>query len=192
MPDVPTVCLPLANELDDKQATYDALRLDLQAARAPDEKKTIKARMGEVKGQIDALSIQLKKCVIVNGPQPNPATTPSLSVAGIEIVQSIQIEDNRIPIVDGPAVVRVRVDSGIRNNFNAGDGLNGWPGVRGSLTVSDVVTGQVMKYSSPSPIQVTANRWKSSSATIPAESLNFLIGIPVGSAKLDDKGRCLG
>jgi hypothetical protein len=187
MPDVPTACLPLVTELEDKQDEYDALKLDLAAEKNTDMKSFIKKQMANVQSKIDELKIQLRACAITNGPQPDPATTPSLSVAGIEVVQSIQSVDNRIPIVDGPAVVRVSVDSGIRNNYNAGEGPNAWPGVRGALTVRDVVTGQVVMASGPFPSQVTARQAEELHRNNTAQSLNFLIGIPVGSANLTIK-----
>ena len=124
MNDVPAACLPLANQLRDKQSEYDARFLDWDVVSSPGEKADLQRLLDALLSEIDALSIQLKGCITVNGPPPDPATTPSLSIVGIEIVQSIQTVNNRIPVVDGPAVVRVRVDSGIRNNFDAGAGPN--------------------------------------------------------------------
>jgi hypothetical protein len=71
-------------------------------------------------------------------PLPRPPT-PTLAITDIEVVQAIQRAGNSVRLVQGKrTLVRVFVDSGLRSGEIAGAGPNEWPGVTGSLTVSDL------------------------------------------------------
>ena len=77
-------------------------------------------------------------------PPPGPPQ-PILRVTAIEVVQAIQRAGNTVRLVQGKrTIVRVFVDSGLRNNQNVGAGPNRWPGVTGSLTVTDATSGMTI------------------------------------------------
>jgi hypothetical protein len=62
--------------------------------------------------------------------------TPKLSISGIEVVQAIQTPMNTVSLVAGKrTIVRVFVDSGIRDGFDGGSGPNRLSNVRGALTI---------------------------------------------------------
>ena len=70
---------------------------------------------------------------------------PSLSVAGVELVQSIQTWNNTVPLILGKrTLVRVYVDSGIRTGGDIGWGPNGWGGVTGTVTVTNPLDGSTV------------------------------------------------
>ena len=75
-------------------------------------------------------------------PPPSGPPEPVLRIAAIEVVQAIQRAGNSVRLVQGKrTVVRVFVDSGLRNGQDVGAGANLWPGVTGSLTVFDAKRG---------------------------------------------------
>ncbi len=77
-------------------------------------------------------------------PPPTPKTVPNLAVPLIETVQSIQSWNNSVPLIAGKrTVVRVYVDSGIRNGHDAGWGPNAWL-VTGSLELVDATDGSAV------------------------------------------------
>jgi hypothetical protein len=67
---------------------------------------------------------------------------PTLRITAIEVVQAIQRAGNQVRLVQGKrTVARVFVDSGLRSGENVGPGPNLWPGVVGSLVVTDATDG---------------------------------------------------
>jgi hypothetical protein len=83
-------------------------------------------------------------------PPPAPGTTPALSIAAVEFVQSIQSWNNAVPLIMGKrTLVRVYVDSGVRSGFDAGWGANRWGGVTGTISLVDPRDGSSVETLSP-------------------------------------------
>lgn len=75
-------------------------------------------------------------------PPPTGPPQPVLGITAIEVVQAIQRAGNAVRLVQGKrTIVRVFVDSGLRANENADPGASLWPGVTGSLVVTDATDG---------------------------------------------------
>jgi len=97
----------------------------------------------------------------------NAYIDPELAVAGIEVTQAIQrfnitgdlSANNSVRLAQGkPTMVRVYVDSGRRDGFNAGDGPNVQPNVTGQLTMNDLDTGDVEVLTPTNPTGHTGAR----------------------------------
>ena len=113
-------------------------------------------------------------------PPPPPPNTPSLQVIGIEVVQAIQRADNAIRIVRGKStMVRVFVDSGVRDGRDVGAGPNRWPDVTGLLLMSDATTGVQFGALAPANPTITARPAFAISRDDRTHSLNFFLPLGV-------------
>jgi hypothetical protein len=81
-------------------------------------------------------------------PTPPPGTSPTeprLSIPTVEVVQSIQSWNNTVPLILGKrTLVRVYVDSGIRDGSDAGSGANCWGNVTGHLEIVNALDGSMI------------------------------------------------
>jgi hypothetical protein len=181
---VPAECQSLADRESALSIKLAELQKSAKEEPEQDVKEAFKAAANKVGLQLADVRSQLKACVLQFGPPP-PPTAPQLSVNSIEVVQVIQTFNNSIVLADGPAVVRVFVESGIANGFNAGDGPNCVAGVRGTVTLTDPVTGASSTHTNPIPTSIVARpAWQVGPGNNPALTLNFLVSLPVGVTTL--------
>lgn len=169
MPD-PPACQSITDQI---QARTDGIKgLQAQLHVVPAQGKS--ALISIIK-KWDAEIVALKQQYAVCMSAFAPPTTPTLSVSKVSVVQSLE-SGSSIPVHEGPAVVRVFVDSGIRNFFDAGAGPNRWPGVSGSLWMRIPGYPPIITAPFNGPINAVP-RFERKDEPEDA-SLNFLVSLP--------------
>lgn len=115
---------------------------------------------------------------------------PALSIRGVEVIQVIQsfnlatpATNNSVPFVARKrTVARVYVDSGITDGFNYGAGANMLPGIKGTLTLSGLISP--VTATPLSPTTIAAGSGATGDRNNLANTLNFELPWPVLTGKL--------
>lgn len=196
MPPIPALCQSIADSIAAKERQIDVLSNSISQpdsdGRFPSsaEKMRIGAEIRELREEVRDLHTKLQICVRNNRPPPDPGTTPALGVTAIEVVQVLQRRGNSVRLVRSKrTAVRVFVESGVSNGFDAGAGENRWPGVLGELTVVDPTTGTTIAGPlSPVNAAIVARPSDEIDRNLGVHSLNFvlpLVAATSSSLRLD-------
>jgi hypothetical protein len=181
---VPAQCTDLENTIADLEETIARLNDDLAGNNLPpneprpnsEQKALIGIAIGKAEADLARARRDFDDCVRRNTPPPPADTAPALQIPVTMVTQSIQTGDNRIRLIrNRQTAVRVFVDSGVSNGFNAGNGPNRWPGVTGDVQVTDLDTGNVSGFVQPFNTggAVTARPKSQLSLDNGSHSLNF-------------------
>jgi hypothetical protein len=155
---VPLECTGFEPQIAELEAAIVALHDDLAGKNRPpneprlsfEQKQMILKEIKKKKAALDQVRHDFAVCVHDHTPPAPADTTPALGVSSIMVTQSIQSGTNRIRLIrNRPTAVRVFVESGVDNGFNAGAGPNRWPAVTGDLRVTDLDSGTMSGFVQP-------------------------------------------
>lgn len=172
---VPPQCQAIDDRIDAKQRIVRQLRKELQAA-TKEEAPYIRKEIRQLEEGIALLKKDFESCMSAAA---TPTTIPSLSISRVIVVQSLE-SGPTVPVHAGPAVVRVFVDSNIRNFLDIGHGPNRWPGVTGFLKL--LIPGSpITRFPMNAPVIAGPPRNVSDESS----SLNFLVTLPPNLPSVD-------
>jgi hypothetical protein len=115
---------------------------------------------------------------------PRADMRPALSIANIEVAQSVQRSDNTIPLVAGKyTLLRAFVDSGLRGT-DLGDGMDLQAHVTGRLRISGPGAGPPLDLMPSPDLEMTARPPAQMRRDDLTHSLNFLLPIERSSGVL--------
>ena len=196
MPAIPPVCQSIADSIAAKERKIEVLTKSISEpdtdGRFPSstKKAAIGAEIRQLGEEIRDLDTKLQICVRDNRPLPDPGTKPTLAIRAIEVVQVLQRPGNSVRLVRSKlTAVRVFVESGVSNGFDAGAGENRWPGVVGELRAVDPTTGTTIAGPlSPVSGAIVARPPDEIDRNLATHSLNFvmpLVAATSSSLRLD-------